>query len=255
MPSASLRFTRPLAAFALAICLAFGLTACQQEQTDSAPQAQMLEIGAKADGAYCIELSNSSGKSVVSMAVKLPGEDGFSANMMSSDAHLKDGETANVYIPKNGTTSDDGGYAVDVKVVFGDGGTSVLHHLDLEEFSSATLLLNGKIGYVTYQGKTANRMVSTLDLQTYYYNAEDPTAAARDKAEEEEEKRRLEKLEDDLKANEEELAATDSSSKDSTAAATTDANTQTTTTTDDTQGLDIDDDPIEVSHDEDLSDD
>lgn len=254
MPSASLRFTRPLAAFALAICLACGLSACQQEQTDTASQTQTLEIGEKTDGAYSIELSNSSGKSVASMAVKLPGEDGFSANMMSSDAHLKDGETANVYIPKNGTTSDDGGYAVDVKVVFGDGGTSVLHHLDLEEFSAATLLLNGKIGYVTYQGKTANRMVSTLDLQTYYYNAEDPTAAARDKAEEEEEKRRLEKLEDDLKANEEELAATNSSTKDGAAAAT-DANAQTTATTDDTQGLDIDDDPLEVSHDEDLSND
>ncbi len=235
------------------MCLAFGLAACQQKQTGNAPQAQTLEIGEAQDGAYCIELANSSGKSVVSMAVKLPGEDGFSANMMSSDAHLKDGEAANVYIPKNGTTGDDGGYVVDVKVVFGDGGTSVLHHLDLEEFSSATLLLNGKIGYVTYQGKTANRMVSTLDLQTYYYNAEDPTAAARDKAEEEEEQRRLEKLEEDLKANEEELAAANSSSKDGSTAS--DSNAQTATTTDDTQGLDIEDDPIEVSHDEDLSDD
>ncbi len=252
MVSAPLRFLRPLAAIALAICLAAGFTACQQEQTDSAAQTQTLEIGEKTNGAYCIALSNSSGKSVVSMAVKLPGEDGFSSNMMSSDAHLKDGETANVYIPGGSTT--DGGYVVDVKVVFGDGGTSVLHHLDLEEFSSATLLLSGKIGYVTYQGKTANRMVSTLDLQTYYYNAEDPTAAARDKAEEEEEKRRLEKLEEDLKANEEELAAANSSTKDGTTAAT-DANAQTTSTTDDTQGLDIEDDPIEVSHDEDLSDD
>ena len=252
MASTPFRFARPLAALALAICLACGLSACQQEQTGSTSQTQTLEIGEKTDGAYSIELSNSSGKSVVSMAVKLPGEDGFSANMMSSDAHLKDGETAIIYIPTGGTT--DGGYVVNVKVVFGDGGTSVLHHLDLEEFSAATLLLNGKIGYVTYQGKTANRMVSTLDLQTYYYNAEDPTAAARDKAEEEEEKRRLEKLEDDLKANEEELAAANSSTKDGTAAAT-DANAQTTTTTDDTQGLDIDDDPLEVSHDEDLSDD
>ena len=46
---------------------------------------------------------------------------------------------------------------------------------------------------------SANRMVSMLDLQTHYYNQEDP-AAARDKAEEEEGKRRLEKLEEDLKA-------------------------------------------------------
>ena len=254
MASTPFRLVRPVAALVLAVCLACGLSACQQEQTDTASQTQTLEIGEKAEGAYCIELSNSSGKSVVSMAVKLPGEDGFSANMMSSDAHLKDGEDANVYIPKNGTTSDDGSYVVDVKVVFGDGGTSVLHHLDLEEFSAATLLLSGKIGYVTYQGKTANRMVSTLDLQAYYYNTEDPTAAARDKAEEEEEKRRLEKLEEDLKANEEELAAANSSTKDGTTA-TTDANAQPTATTDDTQGLDIEDDPIEVSHDEDLSDD
>lgn len=244
-----------LFAAALCLALAFALGACTQaETTGGASASEPMAIGEAQEGAYAISLSNSSGKSVVSMAVKLPGEDGFSANMMSSDAHLKDGESATVYVPKSGTASTGGGYAVDVKVVFGDGGMSVLHHLDLEEFDSATLLLDGKIGYVTYQGKTANRMVSTLELQTYYYNAEDPSAAARDKAEEEEEKRRLEKLEEDLKANDEELAAANSSAKDGTAQAA-DPNAQTTVTTDDTQGLDIEDDPIEVSHDADASDD
>ena len=185
------------------------------------------------------------------MAVKLPGDDSFSANLMSSDAHLKDGEDAIVYIPRQ--ASDDGTYVIDLKVVFGDGGVSVLHHLDLEEFSAATLLLSGKIGYVTYQGKTANRMVSTLDLQTYYYNLEDPTAAARDKAEEEEEKRRLEKLEEDLKATEEQQSADAGTSSDGSKAAT-EENGQTRVTTDDTQGMDIEDDPLEVSH-EDSSED
>lgn len=245
MQHALLPAMRRLAELALCALLSLAFIGCANEELTVQTQPSTLEIGENAGDAYALSLSNSSGKSVVSMAVKLPGDDFFSANLMSSDAHLKDGEDAIVYIPRQ--LSGDGTYVVDLKVVFGDGGVSVLHHLDLEEFSAATLLLNGKIGYVTYQGKTANRMVSTLDLQTYYYNLEDPTAAARDKAEEEEEKRRLEKLEEDLKANEEELAAANSSTKDGTSA-TADANAQTTVTTDDTQGTDIEDDPIEVNH-------
>ena len=242
---------RRLAVFALCVFLALCLAGCATDEPVAQTQPQTLEIGENAGDVYALSLSNSSGKSVVSMAVKLPGDDSFSANLMSSDAHLKDGEDATVYVPKQGT--DDGTYVIDLKVVFGDGGVSVLHHLDLEEFSAATLLLNGKIGYVTYQGKSANRMVSTLDLQTYYYNLEDPTAAARDKAEEEEEKRRLEKLEEDLKATEEQQAADATTSSDGTKT-TTEENAQTKVTTDDTQGMDIEDDPLEVNH-EDSSED
>ncbi|WP_297154152.1 hypothetical protein [uncultured Ellagibacter sp.] len=243
---------RRLTVFALCAFLALCLAGCATDEPVAQAQPQTLEIGENAGDVYSVALSNSSGKSVVSMSVKLPGDESFSANLMSSDAHLKDGEDAIVYVPKQAT--EDGTYVIDLKVVFGDGGVSVLHHLDLEEFSAATLLLNGKIGYVTYQGKSANRMISTLDLQTYYYNLEDPTAAARDKAEEEEEKRRLEKLEEDLKATEEQQAADATTSSDGTKTAT-EENAQTKVTTNDTQGMDIEDDPIEVNQDEDLSDD
>ena len=252
MQHAILSTMRRLVALALCALLSFALIGCASEQPSAQTQPQTLEIGENAGGVYSVALSNSSGKSVVSMSVKLPGDESFSANLMSSDAHLKDGEDAIVYVPKQAT--EDGTYVIDLKVVFGDGGVSVLHHLDLEEFSAATLLLSGKIGYVTYQGKTANRMVSTLDLQTYYYNLEDPTAAARDKAEEEEEKRRLEKLEEDLKATEEQQAADATTSSDGTKTAP-EENAQTKVTTNDTQGMDIEDDPIEVNQDEDLSDD
>ena len=232
---------------ALVLCslLLLGTIGCSSNEPAAQTQPETLEIGENSGSVYAIELSNSAGKSVVSMSVKLPGSDTFSANLMSSDAHLKDGKNATVYIPKQPT--EDGTFVIDMKVVFGDGGVSVLHHLDLEEFSAATLLLNGKVGYVTYQSKTAGRMVSTLELQTYYYNLEDPTATARDKAEEEEEKRRLEKLEEDLTATEDQQATDASTSSDSSKAAAGD-NEQTLITTDDTQGADIEDDPLEVNH-------
>lgn len=231
----------------LTLCalLLLGAIGCASDETTAQTQPEILEIGENSGSVYAVELSNSAGKSVVSMSVKLPGSDTFSANLMSSDAHLKDGMKAVVYLPKQPT--EDGTYLVDLKVVFIDGGVSVLHHLDLEEFSAATLLLSGKIGYVTYQGKTVGRMVSTLELQTYYYNLEDPTATARDKAEEEEEKRRLEKLEEDLTATEDQQA-TDAGTSPDGSKATAGDNEQTFVTTDDTQGADIDDDPLEVNH-------
>lgn len=225
--------------------LLLGTIGCSSNEPAVQTQPETLEIGENSGSVYAIELSNSAGKSVVSMSVKLPGSDTFSVNLMNSDAHLKNGEEAIVYLPKQPT--EDGTCIIDLKVVFVDGGVSVLHHLDPEEFSAATLLLNGKIGYITYQGKTAGRMVSTLELQTYYYNLEDPTATARDKAEEEEEKRRLEKLEEDLTATEDQQASDAGTSSDGSKAAAGD-NEQTLVTTDDTQGADIEDDPLEVNH-------
>ena len=63
----------------------------------------------------------------------------------------------------------------------------------------------------------------------------------------------MEKLEEDLKATDEQQSADASASSDGTKA-TTEENEQTRVTTDDTQGMDIEDDPLEVSH-EDSSED
>lgn len=237
----------PAALAALAIVALCVLSGCVSADESDAPDEggssqsavePAIEIGEKSADALAFFVSNSSGQSIVSFAVKLPDADSFTANMMSGGAHLKDGGQAMVYVPRASSSEDS--YIVDVKIVFANGGTSVLHHLNLMDFETMTILLEGKIGYVSYQSKAAGRLVSTLDLQTYYYNVEDPTAAERDKLEEEEEKRRLEKLEEDFKATEEEIAAQASANG---SAAATDAQT-----TEDTQGADIEDDPLEVSH-------
>ena len=239
------------AILAVAAVLAFAalcaLSGCASADEGEAPDRDgsfqstvesSVEIGDKSADSFAFSVLNSSGQSIVSFAVKLPGADSFSANMMLNGVHLKDGGQATVCVPRTLPLEDP--YIVDAKIVFANGGTSVLHHLDLMDFETMTILLEGKIGYVSYQSKAAGRLVSTLDLQTHYYNVEDPTAAERDKLEGEEEKRRLEKLEEDLKATEEEFAAQASENGN---AAVTDAQT-----TEDTQGADIEDDPLEVSH-------
>lgn len=119
MQHALLPTMRRLAALALCALLSLAFVGCASEEPAAQTQPQTLEIGENAGDVYALSLSNSSGKSVVSMAVKLPGDDSFSVNLMSSDAHLKDGEDAIVYIPRQ--ASDDGTYVVDLKVVFGDG--------------------------------------------------------------------------------------------------------------------------------------
>lgn len=99
MQHALLPTMRRLAALALCALLSLAFVGCASEEPAAQTQPQTLEIGENAGDVYALSLSNSSGKSVVSMAVKLPGDDSFSANLMSSDAHLKDGEDAIVYIP------------------------------------------------------------------------------------------------------------------------------------------------------------
>ena len=226
----------------LAFGLCFGMVGCQSEGNTNTEKAETMVIGEQTSNTYTMSLSNSAGKSVTSMVWRVEGTDTFSSNMMSSDKRLANGETATICIPKGTITN--GEYFIDLKVVFSDGSTSTLHHLDLEDFESCTLLLKGKVGYVTYQSKAGKRMVSTLELQVYYYNLEDPEAEARDKAEEEEEKRRLEKLEEDLKSAEEETANTTNSSNTSSSTSS-DTSNSNEAANNEVQGSDVEDVPLE----------
>lgn len=215
------------AAAVSAAVLGLGLSACQEGEGGSFVGEEELVVGVPDESSFVLRIANGAGKSVAGFAIKLPGEQTFSSNMMASDDRLPNGESCTLYVPKVAVAGDD--YVVEIKVTFNDGAVSVLHHLDLTEFDACTLLLSGKVSYVVYQGKTAGRSVSTLELQQYYYNLEDPNAAARDAAEEEEEKRRLEKLEEDL-----ENAEADSSKS----------------TDEDVQGSDVEDDAVEYESDD-----
>ncbi|MDO4182223.1 MAG: hypothetical protein Q4E12_01245 [Coriobacteriia bacterium] len=236
--------TAPLsiALIAALLCCMLALCGCQQTANQSNSADEELAIGEQTGNCYPLKLTNSTGKSVSGIAIKQPGEETHSANMMPSDARVSDGKTCIIYIPKT-TQTTDGAYLVEIKITFITGLVVNLHYMDLEDFSEATLLLSGKIGYVTYQSKTAGRLVNTLELQTYYYNLEDPDAAARDAAEEEEEKRRLEKLEEDLKRSEEEAANAATNSENST------SNSEGTKAEENVQGLDVEDDPLEFDYD------
>lgn len=241
MPQTISRAARILAVVLATALLCVGLASCQSEQKETTATSDKIEVGTN-DNAYALELSNSSGKSVVGIAIKLPGEETHGANLLDSSHHVANGESCIVYVPKGEKT--DGTYIVEIKITFGDGGVSNLHYLDMEDFSSATLLLQGKVGYVSYQSKAAGRLVNTLELQTYYYNLEDPTAAARDAAEEEEEKRRLEKLEEDLKSYEEASNTANSTTNGTSNSATNEADN------DEIQGSNVEDDPQEYESDD-----
>ena len=85
---------------AAAMCMA--VAGCGQEAAETAttePQYQV--IGTEAEGAYDILLKNSIGQDVTGISVKTSDEEAYPANMLASDAVLKNGETAEwFYMPE-----------------------------------------------------------------------------------------------------------------------------------------------------------
>ena len=235
---------RLFAAGAVAVSLSFGacvLAGCQSQDGNTGQAAQTMTIGEKQGDAWELSVSNSSEKSIVGLAIKYPGEETHTTNLMTSDQRIANGESATLLVEQRGDTSGEA-YYVDIKVTFVDGLVSDLHHIDMKDLSQVTVYLKGKIAYVMYESKAAHGMVSTLELQTWWYNYEDPDAAARDAAEEEEEKRRLEKLEEDLRSYEESVS--------NTSASNTSASNTTNETEEDVQGADVEDDPQEFESDD-----
>ena len=231
------RTAKLLFAALLAIALCVVLGACQNDSASNTNASDEFTVGTKDDNAFVLKMTNSSGKSVSGISLKLPGEENHGVNLLEEGKHLANGETATIYIPKQGTIGSE--YIVEIKITFNDGIVSNLHYLDLMDFNECSLLVSGKVAYVTYYSTAAKRNVSTQELQEYYYNLEDPEAAARDAAEEEEEKRRLEKLEEDLKSFEESTSNTSNAS-----------NTENEAENDEIQGANVEDDPQEFESDD-----
>ena len=91
---------------AAAMCMA--VAGCGQEAEETAttePQYQV--IGTEAEGAYDILLKNSIGQDVTGISVKTSDEEAYPANMLASDAVLKNGETAEwFYMPEEAAETE-----------------------------------------------------------------------------------------------------------------------------------------------------
>ena len=146
---------------AAAMCMA--VAGCGQEAAETAttePQYQV--IGTEAEGAYDILLKNSIGQDVTGISVKTSDEEAYPANMLASDAVLKNGETAEwFYMPEEaGETEGVGEKDVALNVVYqvqitlADGTVYELSSLGMDD-----------VVFAKYTSKASGDTVSTKEQE------------------------------------------------------------------------------------------
>ena len=119
----------------LAAAMCMEVAGCGQEEAETAntePQYQV--IGTEAEGAYDILLKNSIGQDVTGISVKTADVEEYPANMLASDAVLKNGETAEwFYMPEEAGETEGVGekdmalnVVYQVQITLAEGSTSVI---------------------------------------------------------------------------------------------------------------------------------
>ncbi len=185
-----------------------GLGACSAPEPEPEPEPvadEMRVIGKETDTAYAIEVTNDSGKSIISFAVKLASDAEYQKSLVTTSTQIAAGETVLMYIeplnaavPEGETAtageSDNESAATagsvdeaandvvlrdlyDIALTFDDETKAELHDLNLEGFVAfAICLTDDGIAYIEYtndDGKTE----STLETEKALKLAEEEAAA------------------------------------------------------------------------------
>lgn len=161
--------------FVLAAAMCMAVAGCGQEEaetTTTEPQYQV--IGTEEEGAYDILLKNSTGQDVTGISVKTSDKEEYPANMLASDAVLKNGETAEwFYMPEEaGETEGVGEKDAALNVVYqaqitlADGTVYELSSLGLDDIDqNVELCLEDDIVFVKYTSKASGDAVSTKEQE------------------------------------------------------------------------------------------
>ena len=136
------RMGKIFAACVISASMLFAVPAAYgQEETES--EQSLLQIGdAKEEGDYLVELTNSTGKTITSVAISVDGEE-MSPNMLKEDAVFEDGQKAQLICApaqlKEGQTTAP---RYDIELVFEDGLTAALHTFPFGDADAVTILLD-----------------------------------------------------------------------------------------------------------------
>lgn len=161
--------------FVLAAAMCMAVAGCGQEEaetTTTEPQYQV--IGTEAEGAYDILLKNSTGQDVTGISVKTSDKEEYPANMLASDAVLKNGETAEWFYMSEeaGETEGVGEKDAALNVVYqaqitlADGTVYELSSLGLDDIDqNVELCLEDDIVFVKYTSKASGDAVSTKEQE------------------------------------------------------------------------------------------
>ncbi|MDR2035405.1 MAG: hypothetical protein LBP91_01835 [Coriobacteriales bacterium] len=177
----------------------FGLSACTASKPDTSledksARAELRVLGnSKDDSAIMVEVTNSTGKDIVSFAAKSTQDAEFPDSLVTESTRIKAGETVVAYINRANTVkpNNEGAETLGdgvpnglilrtlytIALTFSDGSQTELHDLCLEELQSLTICLSeDSVAYVEFtdfDSKTG----STLETEKALKLARDEAAA------------------------------------------------------------------------------
>ena len=131
-----------ISAAVCAMCIMLAGTAFAAE-TEAPGTQEILQIGeAAGETDYVVELTNSTGKAIKSMAISVDGGE-MTENLMAEDALLEDGQKAQLICTpaplEEGQTSAP---RYDIEIVFSDDLSAVLHTFPFGDADAVTILLD-----------------------------------------------------------------------------------------------------------------
>ena len=145
------------------MCMA--VAGCGQKEAETAStELQYQVIGTEAEDAYDILLKNSIGQDVTGISVKTSEEEEYPANMLASDAVLKNGETAEwFYMPEEAAETEGVGekdvalnVVYQVQITLADSTVYELSALGLDDIDkNAELCLEDDVVFAKYTSKAS----------------------------------------------------------------------------------------------------
>ena len=138
-----------------------------EKDTDKAEKT----IGDKADGAYEIKLTNSTGQDITGVTIKTSNEEAYPANMLKTDDSFAKDEIRTLYYKpseeaaKSTTTESGKELPVEytVQLTFADKSSLELHAFPFDNVKDAEILLQDGMAYISYEQD--GKEVSTLEAE------------------------------------------------------------------------------------------
>jgi len=197
----------------LGLCLAASFTVlsmagCKKEEAKEVPETEpvveeqaeeeeiLKTIGAEAEGAFKVRLTNNTGKDIKGISIKIIEEEEFPENFLAeNDIYTVEEARYLYYSPNQEAKTEEAaegdederlltpGY--DIRLTFSDDTVAVLHSFPFEDIEEGELHLEEEVGFIKYTSVSTNETVETKEAELAIKEQERVAAEEAQKAAEE----------------------------------------------------------------------
>ena len=165
----------------LAVVLAFSMTACGSTEKETEPQtetvieteAQLKAYGEDVEGAWKVQLKNSTGSDIKAIAVKKTADVEFSESLLKEDEIIAADEEVVIYYAGSEAAAAEEADAeekalndtYDVSITLADDTTYVLTAFPFEDMEACEIKVEDEVAFVEYVSLSTEETISTKEAE------------------------------------------------------------------------------------------